>query len=119
MRLIESVSRWKSTNVTRLTILTENGEGKIQVDLLYDEDQDFGRTAFIWDLYVKEGYRRQGIAKQLMSYALKRARDYGFATATLEWVLEDSPREIAWWYASLGFEDKEFSNSRSLMVKEL
>lgn len=47
------------------------------------------------------------------------AKDFGFETAILEWELADSPREIAWWYVSLGFDDKEFSNTYLLMVKEL
>lgn len=119
MKLIETISEWQSTGVTRLTVLTENGEGKIQVDMLNRDNKEYGRTALIWDLFVHPDHRRKGIAKKLMQYALKRAKEYGFTTATLEWTLRDTPREIAWWYADLGFDDKEFSNSYALMVKEL
>lgn len=119
MQLIESISQWQSTGVTRLTILTEHGEGKIQVDLLNRDNKDYGRTAYIWDLYVQEDHRRKGIAKQLMQRALELAKQYGFTTATLEWSLRDSKREIAWWYASLGFDEREFSDRYALMVKQL
>lgn len=118
-KIIESISEWTSTNVTRLTIVTDGGEGKVQVDLLNYDNEDYGRTAFVWDLFVRPEHRRKGIAKELMQYALKRAKEHGFNTATLEWELEDTPRHIAWWYGSLGFDEKEFSDSYALMVKQL
>lgn len=116
--MIEVASTWKSTNVTRLTIMTDGGEGKVQVDFFVDNDE-YGHTAYIWDLWVKPEHRRNGIASQLMEYALQRARDYGYKTATLEWVLDDTPREIAHWYARLGFDEQEFSNTYALMVNQL
>jgi len=119
LTLIESISTWQSTGVTRITIVTPGGEGKIQVDLLSRDDTKFGRTAVIWDLYVSEEHRRKGIARQLMQHAIQRAKDFGFATATLEWNLVDSKREIAWWYTSLGFDEKEFGNTYALMIKNL
>lgn len=119
MKIIEAKSEWQSNGVTRLTIVTDGGEGKIQVDLLNRDNKDYGRTAYIWDLYVQEEHQRKGIAKELMQYALKRAKEFGFATATIEWDLEDSKRDIAWWYASLGFDEKEFSDRYALMVKQL
>ena len=119
IQFVEATSEWKSTGVRRLTILTANGEGKVQVDLINHEDGTFGRTALIWDLYVAEEYRRKGVARQLMQYALQRAKEYGFTTATLEWDVRDSIREIAWWYESLGFEEKAIGNGYSLMVKNI
>lgn len=115
--MIEVTSTWKSTNVTRLTIMTDGGEGKVQVDFV--DNDEYGHTAYIWDLWVKPEHRRKGIAIQLMEYALQRARDYGYKTATLEWVLDDTPREIAHWYARLGFDEQEFSDTYALMVKQL
>lgn len=119
MRLIESISDWRSTGVTRLTIVTENGEGKVQVDLLNRDNKEYGRTAYIWDLYVHEIYRRKGIAGKLMDYALNRAREFGFETATLDWDLVDTPREIAYWYSRIGFEETEFGDRNARMVKIL
>lgn len=118
MKLIESISQWKSSNCTRLTIVTEHGEGKVQVDLLTDHER-FGTTAFIWDLYVQPDQRRKGIAKQLMQQALKRSADFGYITATLEYDETDTQRYIWYWYRGFGFEEIEFSNNYSLMVKEL
>lgn len=118
-KIIESISVWKTNGLTRLTLVTTDGIGKVQIDLCHRDDSRFGRTAFIWDLYVQEKYRRQGIAKLLMNHAIKRAKNFGFTSATLEWELGNTPREIAWWYASLGFKEKEFSNNYALMVKQL
>lgn len=115
--MIEVTSTWKSTNVTRLTIMTDGGEGKVQVDFV--DNDEYGYTAYVWDLWVKPEHRRKGIASQLMEYALQRARDYGYKTATLEWVLDDTPREIAHWYSRLGFDEQEFSDTYALMVKQL
>lgn len=119
MKLIETISEWNSSGTTRLTIVTDGGEAKIQVDLLYRDNEEYGCTAYIWDLYVQEEHRRNGIGKDLMRYALQRAKDFGFSTATLEWDMEDSTREVARWYARLGFEEKEFGDSYALMVKQL
>lgn len=117
--LIEAKSTWPSIGLTRVTIVTSGGEGKIQVDLLSEDNTKFGQTAFLWDLYVSPEHQRKGIAKLLMQRALEIAKEQGFNTATLQWNLQDSKREIAWWYASLGFEEKEFSNTYALMVKNL
>lgn len=59
LTLIDSISSWQSTGVTRITIVTPGGEGKIQVDLLSRDDTRFGQTALIWDLYVSEEHRRK------------------------------------------------------------
>lgn len=118
MKLIESISQWNSTSVTRLTVVTEHGEGKIQVDLL-ESHEEYGKTAFIWDLYIHPEHRRKGLAKELLNYAIRRAKDYGMSTATLEWVDTDTPRGIWYWYCQLGFHETEFGDGYSLMVKEL
>lgn len=119
IKLTTAKSEWRSSGTTRLTIIANDGEGKIQVDLLNRDNKEYGRTALIWDLYVREDCRRKGIAKELMQHALKRAKEFGFTTATLEWTLEDTPREIAYWYARLGFDEKEFGEAYALMVKQL
>ena len=118
MKLIEAISKWTSGDLTRLTVVSEDGIAKIQIDLL-TKHKHFGTTAFIWDLYVHPDHRRKGIAKELMQYALRRAKEHGHTTATLEWNLKDTPREVAWWYADMGFDEKEFSNTYALMVKQL
>ena len=108
-----------STGVTCITIVTPGGEEKIQVDLLSHEDSKFGQTALIWDLFVLPAFRRREIAKQLVHRAIAVAKLHGFATATLEWNLRDSKQEISWWYARIGFDEKEFGNTYALMVKNL
>lgn len=118
MKLIESISQWKSINCTRLTIVTEHGEGKVQIDFLKDHER-FGTTAFIWDLYVHPLHRGKGIGKQLMQQALKRSADFGYTTATLEWEETDTPIYIADWYHDLGFNDWELAKDYSLMIKKL
>lgn len=118
MKLIEAISLWNSTDCLRLTIVDEKGRGKVQVDLL-NNYKDYGDCAYIWDLYVQKEYRRQGLARELMQYAIQRAKDFGYTTILLEWDERDTPIEIADWYRSIGFEDKEFSKGYSLMIKKL
>lgn len=118
MTLIEAISQWNSTKCTRLTIVDNNGRCKVQVDLLKDYDT-YGDCAYIWDLYVKEEYRRQGLAKELMQNAIQRAKDFGYNKILLEWDLRDTTIEIAKWYLSMGFIEEKFGNGYALMVNTM
>ena len=71
--------------------------------------------ALVWNLYVDEPERRKGLARRLMDEARKTAKHLGAKTCVLEWSLEESPRWVAWWYARLGYDEKEFSNTYALM----
>lgn len=118
MRLVEATSQWNSTKCTRLTIVDEKGRCKVQVDLLKDY-KHYGDCAYIWDLYVQEEYRRQGLAKKLMQKAIQRAKDFGYNKIFLEWDLRDTPIEIAKWYLSMGFIEERIGNGYALMVNTL
>lgn len=117
--MIEVKSHWRSSSITRLTIVTKDGAGKVQVDLINYDNLKFGRTALIWDLYVREDSRRQGVAKRLMQYAIERSKECGFETASLEWNLLDTPKEIKGWYEKLGFVARAIDGKDVLMVKKL
>lgn len=119
MKTTICTSRWEGDDVTRDTIIIGNGEGKVQIDFLNENNKRFGHTALIWDLYVNERFRRKGIARELMKVALQKVKDYGYDTATLEWELSNTPYEILDWYTRLGFEEKEFGEGCALMVKTI
>ena len=75
--------------------------------------------ALVWNLYVNEEHRRKGLARKLMDEAHKTAKHLGAHTCVLEWSLRESPRWVAWWYAKLGYDEKEFSNTYAPMKLEL
>lgn len=99
-------------------IILMSGCGSVQVEL-YAEEQEWGGTAFLYALWVGKSWRRQGIAKDLMAQAEREVKRRGHKSITLEWKLQDTPREILDWYERLGYEQKEFGDGYSLMRKKL
>lgn len=89
------------------------------VELAVYKDGEHAGEALVWNLYVDEEHRRKGLAKRLMEEAHKTAKHLGAHTTALEWSLEESPRWVAWWYARLGYDEKEFSNTYALMKRPL
>ena len=77
------------------------------------------KECYLWNLHVSEDFRRRGIAKSLMQFAIMIARDRQVPTVELEWDKRDTPCEILDWYVRLGFTEKEIGSGNMLMVKEL
>ena len=50
-----------------------------------------------------------------MNKARMTAKCRGAHTCVLEWSLDESPRWVAWWYARLGYDEKDFSDTYALM----
>ncbi len=71
--------------------------------------------ALVWNLYVDEGHRRKGLARQLMDEARKLAKHLGAHTCALEWSIEESPQWVFDWYTRLGYDVKEFGPGRALI----
>ena len=70
-----------------------------------------GRDAFIDELFVVEGYRKQGIGKKAIDLAIKACRDMGIEALHLE--VEHNNTNAQSVYRKLGFTD----HSRYLMTK--
>jgi len=63
-------------------------------------DNHSGKCAYLMNIYVRNAYRRQGIAKEICNYLIERAREEGAEKIYLE--SSDMAFEL---YRSLGFED--------------
>lgn len=118
------IQEQKWHDFTRLLIVIDNNAyivGSVQVELYDKPVDDYGTTAYIYGLWVDETYRRMGLAKQLISRAEGEIYKRGHKTVTLEWKLQDTPREIFAWYERMGYDEKSFDGRATwaLMVKDL
>ncbi len=63
-------------------------------------DNRSGRCAYLMNIYVRDEYRRQGLARKVVSYLIGRAKDSGCDKVYLE--TSDMARNL---YSIMGFED--------------
>jgi len=70
--------------------------GIIEVHLFRGESKYKGE-AYIWNLWVNEGYRRKGYGRALLNDALDLAMLNGCRVATLECDLRSSPKWLFDW----------------------
>ena len=71
--------------------------------LMIDISNDHPSVAFIYNLYVSEDQRGQGLGKDILNYALNFCREkLGCHTITLEVLKDNWVRD---WYKRLGFRD--------------
>lgn len=104
--MIIHVQKWHE--YTRLLIAER--KGSVQVEL-YDQQQDWGGTAWIYGLWVDPQYRRQGKAEELLTVAEDMAAQYGHKSVTLEWKEQDTPVEVLKWYLRKGYKELSFSGT--------
>jgi len=106
------VQKQKWTDFTRCIVVDTDG-GSVQIEL-YSTKQDWGGTAFIYGLWVEPECRRKGIAGRLLDIAEAIVREAGHKSVTLEWKLQDTPKEILAWY-----ERRKYKGECTRMVKDL
>ncbi|MBD5218058.1 MAG: GNAT family N-acetyltransferase [Bacteroidales bacterium] len=94
------IHRQKWHEFTRLLIADR--KGSVQVEM-YDQQQEWGGTAWIYGLWVDPAYRRQGKAAELLTVAEKMAAQHGHKSVMLEWKKQDTPVEVLRWYKRRGY----------------
>lgn len=72
------------------------------VSLMPTFDHPTGRRAHIMNVYMRDGYRRQGIARQMMNVILEEARERGVTYVDLD--ATDMGKRL---YETLGFAPSE------------
>ncbi len=65
-------------------------------------DNSSGKCAYLMNIYVRQEYRRQGLARKICNFLIERAREEGAEKIYLE--SSDMAFEL---YRSLGFEDMD------------
>ena len=117
------ITEWKNKDNVIISMWHDDGPDMAQqvgvVELAVYKHGEHEDEALVWNLYIDEAHRRKGLAKQLMEEAHKTAKHLGAKTCVLEWDLKESPRWVAWWYARLGYDEKEFSDVYALMKLQL
>ena len=116
------ITEWKDKDNVIISVRKHDCETSEQVgvvELAVYKNGEHAGEALVWNLHVDEHHRRKGFARQLMEEARKTAKHLGAHTCVLEWSLDESPRWVAWWYARLGYDEKEFSNTYALMKLEI
>lgn len=103
--------------------LYEAGDPQVQIGIievrLFRGESKYKGEAYIWNLWVSEGYRRKGYGRALISDALNLAMTDGCKAVTLEWDRRDSPQWVFDWYIDQGFRECEFSAGYAMMVKDM
>ena len=112
-----TIHRQEWHTLTRYILSCE--EGTITLEL-YKEPQGHDKVqAYICNLWVKEPYRKQGIAAQLLNKIEEIAREDGHKEVWLQWDRRDTENFVRKWYERQGYAKKAFGNNILLMKKEL
>lgn len=109
------IHRQKWHEFTRLLIAVR--KGSVQVEM-YDQQQDWGGTAWIYGLWVDPAYRRQGKAAELLTVAENMAAQHGHKSVMLEWKEQDTPVEVLQWYLRRGYKEVRFSGKGDYYLLE-
>ncbi len=120
MAIFYQKQHWEGS-CDRILIADTEGRGSVQVDIpLTDKARErYKADALLWGLWVDEGHRQNGEGDGLVLTAEQEAKASGCKSIAIEWSLQESPYWVRDWYVRLGYEEKEFGNGSSLMVKEL
>lgn len=101
-------SRNYFTNGAQTTVLAFDGENAVgcaticYVQVMPTYSHPTGNRAHIMNVYVREEYRRRGIAREMMEMLLDEAKSRGVTQITLD--ATESGRPL---YQALGFESSE------------
>lgn len=101
-------SRDYFTNGAQTTVLAFDGENAVgcaticYVQVMPTYSHPTGNRAHIMNVYVREEFRRRGIAREMMKMLLDEAKSRGVSQITLD--ATESGRPL---YQSLGFEGSE------------
>jgi ribosomal protein S18 acetylase RimI-like enzyme len=116
--MIAQVQHWNNKDI--ILLMYKDGSASAQMHL-YPEVQNFGGTAWIWDLWTDPVDRNKGMASMVLHNLEAIAKREGHKSVFLEWELKNSERWVLEWYERRGYEVKEFDGRGSycLMEKKL
>ena len=108
----------------KIIVVDEIHHGTVQVEVpkpgeYKDEYYQYADCA-IYNLWVDEQFRKQGVARLLMEVAEGEAKKLGCKSVQLEWDDKGSKPFVLEWYQRIGYRIKARNeNGRLLLVKEL
>ncbi len=106
---------WKDE--IRILIIDEENFGSVQIAIPLYVSDIFGKDALIYNLFVDNNHRRNGVAKSLLQLAEQQAKSNGVKTIGLEFNKDESDRFVLDWYLRSGY--KPFNKKSNLLIKKL
>lgn len=103
------------SGMTRYIFWTDGASVQLE---LYDTPQKWGKTAFIYSLWVNEECRLQGKATVLLDVAERTAKQAGHKSVALEWEYKNTPHAILDYYIRRGYEQILFDGNGEYSVLE-
>lgn len=103
----------------RVLIIDKDTQSTLFIDIEEDVDYGYRETAWLWNLYVKEEYREQGIATKLIKDAEQAAKKKGCVATLLKWNELMSAGFTKDWYRRLGYTEKEVKEGYIIYEKIL
>jgi GNAT superfamily N-acetyltransferase len=113
--VIEQFQKWNDKDI--VIAMEEDGFAAGQM-LLYKEEQNFGGTAWIWDLWTDPTDRKQGMASMILHNLEAIAKREGHQSVFIEWELKNSERWVLDWYFRRGYEEREFDTHGTYVLLE-
>lgn len=115
-KMIIQKQTWKDE--IRILIIDEENFGSVQISIpLYVSDISGKADALIYNLFVDNNHRRNGVAKSLLQLAEQQAKLNGVKTIGLEFNKDESDRFVLDWYLRSGY--KSFNKKSNLLIKKL
>jgi ribosomal protein S18 acetylase RimI-like enzyme len=116
--MLTQIQHWNNKDI--VIILGDGGLAAAQM-MLYKEEQNFGGTAWIWDLWVSPFDREKGLARQMLTNLEYLAKREGHKSVHLEWEAKNTERWVLDWYLRQGYEIREqnFDKTYALLEKKL
>lgn len=109
VKISKITSEW--VNCSRTTFVAVDADGSILGNVLMDypkKSEDYpdnkSEEAYLWNLFVRSGIRKTGIATNLIEAAEKEARERGCETIKLWYWYKDSPSWVREWYERRGYQ---------------
>ena len=116
------IQNWESSQ--KIVVVDEINHGTVQVEIPkpgeYKDKYYQHADCAIYNLWVDEKYRKQGVARLLMETAEKEAKKLGCKSVQLEWNDKDTELFVLAWYKRLGYRIRARSEGGRLqLVKRL
>lgn len=101
----------------RIMLIQKDGNGIVEIELTKDDGEK--SIAFIYNLWVKEDCRRNGLGGKLLRYAEGLIKRLGYKEATLDCELINSHPFVFDWYKRIGYDGEKAGDGCARMVKQL
>lgn len=108
------IQHWSTYD--NVIVVESEGKGSVNIEIYNNGN---GKIAFIYNLYVCQECRSQGIATVLLEKAEAIAKSKGYEEVYLDWKESVSPNWVLEWYLRNGYEKSSFGKECFRLRKRL